>query len=126
MENHVRLVGILYIAVGAFNGLIAVFQLLFFGSAISIGVFLGVNTVIASAWLWSAVVLMVPSIIMGIALLSFRGWARGAGIVFSVFQMLIVPLGTIVGLYGLWVLFSEEADMIFTRRFGQFTIGRRP
>lgn len=118
------MVGLLYIAIGLLNGLFALFELLFFG-AVSISVYLGVNSVITSAWLWLAVALIVPSVVMGIALMSFRPWARGIGIVFSVFLMLAVPLGTAVALYGLWVLFAEETDMLFTRRFGQYTIGRR-
>jgi hypothetical protein len=39
--------------------------------------------------------------------------------------MLVVPLGTIVGVYGLVVLFSETADMIFTRRYGTYVPGKR-
>ena len=73
----------------------------------------------------AALVLMVPSVIIGIALVSFRSWARSAGIVLSICEMVVVPLGTIVGLYGLWVLFSDRADLVFTRRYGEYTIGRR-
>jgi hypothetical protein len=125
LENHVRLLGLLNIAVGFLNGLIALFQLLFFGGAIILSIHLGVNTVVASVWLWSMLALVLPGIVIGIALLSFRGWARWAGIVLAICQLMILPLGTIVGLYGLWVLFSDDADMIFTRRYGQYVIGRR-
>lgn len=125
MENHVRLLGLLNIAVGVLNGLIAIFQFLFFGSAVSMAAWIGVNTVVAGVWLWTAVVLMVPGIVTGIALLSFREWARTAGILLCVFQMMLAPFGTVVALYGLWVLFSDAADMIFTRRFGQYTITRK-
>lgn len=125
MENHIRLLGLLNIAVGAFNGLVALFQFLFFGGALVLSIYLGVNTVAASVWLWAMLVLMLPSIVTGIALLSFRGWARWVGIVLSICQLLNVPLGTMVGLYGLWVLFSDDADMIFTRRYGEYIIGRR-
>ena len=125
MENHIRLLGLLNIAVGALNGIIALIQFLFFGGALILSVHLGVNTVAASVWLWATLVLMVPSIVTGIALLFFRSWARWVGIVLSVCQLLSVPLGTVVGLYGLWVLFSDDADMIFTRRYGQYMIGRR-
>lgn len=125
MENHIRLLGLLNIVVSALNGLAALFQFVFFGGALILSVQLGVNTVAASVWLWAMLGLTLPGIVTGIALLSFRGWARWVGIVLSVCQMLNVPLGTIVGLYGLWVLFSDDADMIFTRRYGQYVIGRR-
>jgi hypothetical protein len=125
LENHIRLLGLLNIAVGALNGLVALIQFLFFGGAAVLSVYVGMNTVATSVWLWAMLVLMLPSIVTGIALLFFRDWARWVGIVLSICQLLNVPLGTIVGFYGLWVLFSDDADMIFTRRYGQYTIGRR-
>lgn len=125
MEQHVRILGLLYIAVGVFSGLAALFQMLFFGGALTIADYLSINTILASVWLWAMLVLTLPCILTGIALAGFRGWARGAGIVLAVFELLNVPLGTAVGLYGLWVLFSEDVDMIFSRRFGEYIIGRR-
>ena len=68
---------------------------------------------------------MVPCIVTGIALLGFRSWARTFGIVLSILQMPIVPLGTLVGIYGLVVLFSDDVDMIFERRYGEYVAGRR-
>ena len=125
MEHHVRVLGILNVVVGAFSGMAALFQLLFFGGAQTASAFLSINTAIAAVWLWSMLVLMLPCIVVGLALVGFRGWSRGAGIVLSVCEMLNVPLGTIVGLYGLWVLFSEDTDMLFSRRFGQYVVPRR-
>lgn len=125
MEHHVRVVGVLYIAVGAISGLAAIFQLLFFGGAPVLAAFLSIYNVVASVWLWAALLLIVPSIITGLALIALRDWARGAGIVLAVFQMINLPLGTALGFYALWVLFSEQADMLFTRRFGQYIAGRR-
>lgn len=125
MEHHVRVLGVLNVVVGAFSGLAALFQLLFFGGAQTISAYLSINSAIAAVWLWSMLVLMLPCIVVGLALVGFRGWARSAGIVLSVCEMLNVPLGTIVGLYGLWVLFSEDTDMLFSRRFGQYVIPRR-
>jgi len=125
LENHIRLLGVLNIVVGAVNGLTALCQLLFLGGALILSLQLNVNAVAAGVWLWAMLVLMLPCIVTGIALLGFRGWARWVGIVLSICQMLCVPLGTLVGLYGLWVLFSDDADMIFTRRYGEYIIGRR-
>lgn len=125
MENHVRLLGLLTISVGVLNGLAAIFQFFFFGGAFIMSIHLGVNVVAASVWLWTALALMLPSIVIGIALLSFRDWARVLGIILSVCEMLLLPLGTIVGMYGLYVLFSESADMIFERRYGEYSNTRR-
>jgi hypothetical protein len=118
-------VGLLNIVVGAFSGLIAIFQFLFFGGPLTIAVYLSIQTLVVTVWLWIMLLLTVPSIVIGVGLLSFRGWARVSGILLAVFQLLNLPLGTLVGLYSLWVLFSDDADMIFNRRYGQYVVGRR-
>ena len=125
MEHHVRLAGLLNIGVGALSGLIAIFQFLFFGGPLTIAVYLSIQTLVVTVWLWIMLLLAVPSIVIGVGLLSFRGWARVSGILLAVFQLLNLPLGTLVGFYSLWVLFSDDADMIFNRRYGQYVDGRR-
>jgi ethanolamine transporter EutH len=125
VEHHVRLVGLLNIAVGVLSGLIAIFQMAFFGGALTIAVYLSIHTQVVSVWLWLMLLLMIPSIVIGLALFGLRGWSRGAGIVLSIFQLVNLPLGTVVAFYSLWVLFSEETDMIFNRRYGQYVVGRR-
>ena len=42
-----------------------------------------------------------------------RPVARILGIVLSVFDLILVPIGTIVGAYGLFVLFSKDAERLF-------------
>jgi hypothetical protein len=55
-----------------------------------------------------------PSVITGIGLLRLRPWARIAGIVLSIIGLMMIPFGTIVGVYGLWVLFSKDTERLFT------------
>ena len=59
------------------------------------------------------VVLSLPGIIVGVGLYQRRSWARIGGIVISVFDLIMVPFGTIVGIYGLWVLLSKETEPLF-------------
>jgi len=125
VENHVRLLGVLNIVIGALTGVFALVQFLFFGGPMTISTWLALNSGVVAVWLWAMLSLMIPSIVVGIALSGFRPWSRTAGIVLSIFELLNLPLGTAVALYGLWLLFSDEADMIFTQRFGQYMIGRR-
>jgi hypothetical protein len=61
-------------------------------------------------------VLSVPGIIAGIGLLSFQPWARILTIVLSVLDLMNIPLGTILGVYGLWVLLSNESERLFEPR----------
>jgi len=54
-----------------------------------------------------------PSLITGYGLLYFRQWARIVGIVLSAVNLINVPLGTVVGAYGLWVLLNKETERLF-------------
>ena len=51
--------------------------------------------------------------IAGFGLLQERNWARWIVIVFSVFHLFNPPVGTILGLYGLWVLFHADTRVLF-------------
>lgn len=122
METHVKVLGALQIALGAF-GLV--------GAAVLVVVFGGVASVIGAsgepdvaiampvvgitgiALVSFLVVLSLPSIIVGIGLVRLRPWARIAAIVISIFSLMMIPFGTIVGVYGLWVLFSKDTERLF-------------
>jgi len=34
--------------------------------------------------------------------------------VISILSLMMIPFGTIVGVYGLWVLFSKDTERLFT------------
>ena len=55
----------------------------------------------------------IPCIVFGVFLGRFADWARYLGIVLSAINILNLPLGTILGGYGLWVLLSPETEMLF-------------
>ena len=57
--------------------------------------------------------LSLPGIVVGVGLLRFRPWAHILGIVLSVLDLIHVPLGTAVGIYGFWVLLSPETERLF-------------
>jgi len=54
-----------------------------------------------------------PGLIAGIGLLKLRPWARILGIVVAVLYLIHIPFGTIVGIYGLWVLFNKDTERLF-------------
>jgi len=58
-------------------------------------------------------VLSLPGVIAGIGLLQFRSWARILTIVISVLDLIHVPFGTALGIYGLWVLLSQGSERLF-------------
>ena len=57
--------------------------------------------------------LSVPSIIAGVGLLKRRSWARILTIVLSVLNLINIPFGTLLGIYGLWVLLSQNTAPLF-------------
>ena len=60
-------------------------------------------------------VVSLPALIAGIGLVKFRPWSRGPGIVIVPSDPFIFPIGTALGVYGLWVLFQPEAWQSWNR-----------
>jgi len=54
-----------------------------------------------------------PSLIAGVGLLYFKPWARALTIILSVIHLFSVPIGTALGVYGLWVLLQRETEPLF-------------
>jgi hypothetical protein len=129
MHTHVKVVGALNIVFGAFGLLIAAAMMLIFGgatwlvgataepdAAMAVPI-LGVTGAALSTFL---LVLSLPGVIIGIGLLQRRSWARVAGIVISLlnlFNVHVFPFGTILGVYGLWVLFAKDTERVFVPEF---------
>jgi len=122
METHVKVLGALEIAMGVFMLLGALMIVLVFGvAADAVRVSDSPNTTIAlpligitgMALVTFLLTLSLPGIIVGIGLLGLRPWARIAGMVLSILGMTMIPFGTIIGAYGLWVLFSKDTERLF-------------
>lgn len=60
-----------------------------------------------------SVVKTIPSFVAGYALLRRRSWAKVAGIVGGVVAATSFPIGTAVGAYTLWFLFSEQGKQVY-------------
>ena len=59
------------------------------------------------------IVLSLPGIIAGIGLLQRRSWGRILAIIVAIFNLLNVPIGTVAGIYALWILMDERAHEFF-------------
>jgi hypothetical protein len=59
------------------------------------------------------IALSLPGIIAGIGLLKLRPWARVLTIVLSALNLMNIPFGTVLGIYGLWVMLSDEGSRLF-------------
>ena len=122
METHVKVLGALNIAFGVLGLFGAIALVLIFGSAASIAgasgdpdaaIAIPIIGITGMALVAFLVVLSVPGIIIGIGLLNLRPWARIAGIVVSILSLMLIPFGTVIGVYGIWVLFSKETERLF-------------
>ena len=124
VRDHVRLLGALYIAVGAMGVLGALIALVVLGGVAGIlsvaapdearaGVVAMLILAVATGVFLIALVMSIPNIIAGVGLLSFRPWARVLTLILSALNLLSLPFGTALGLYGFWVLMSGRADRLF-------------
>lgn len=60
-------------------------------------------------------IVALPGFLVGLGLLNYAPWARVGGIILGVLSLLYFPMGTIIGIYGLWVLTNSETERLFTR-----------
>lgn len=125
MEQHVKILGVLNIVWGAMGALGGLVLLAIFGGVYGIaGVAIGHNpgaqialpiiAIIGSVIALFLLILSVPSIIAGIGLLYFKPWARIFALVISVLHLFNIPIGTALGIYGLWVLLSQDGQHCFS------------
>ena len=124
MATHVKALGVIYIVMGAIGILGALTVLLVFGGLA--GLAGGVTEPEArfavpilgglGGFLFLIVlVLSLPAVIAGIGLLQFKPWGRILGIIMSAINLLNVPIGTAIGIYGLWALLNRETELLFAR-----------
>jgi len=123
MQTHVKVLGVVYLAVGGCMLLAALFLFLTLGgvagivgataepqdAAIAIPVLGFAGTALAAFF----TLFSLPSLITGYGLLNYKPWARVVGIVLSAISLINIPIGTVVGAYGLWVLLNKETERLF-------------
>ena len=122
METHVKVLGILNIISGAFGLFGALVLMVIFGGTAGLvaadgdadaAIALPIIGLTGFALVVFAVIVSLPAVIIGWGLYRFRPWARVLGIVLSIVSLIVFPFGTLLGVYGLWVLFSKESEYLF-------------
>jgi hypothetical protein len=117
MENHKRILGILYIV----SGVLQAFGMLLVSIFISAFLPLVLDQAEADThWIveWIVpfitiictaviVLLSIPSIIGGISLLNGKSWALTLLLIIGCFKLFSFPFGTALGIYTIWV-YSED------------------
>ena len=123
METHVKVLAVLYLAFSALGILLA---LTFFLATGMVTAIVGTAADPADAHIAIPIIrlggtalacfflaLAVPGVVVGVGLLKLQPWARVPGIVLSALTLLHIPVGTALGVYGLWVLFSSDTETLF-------------
>ena len=129
MERHVTILGAFHIAFGAIGLVIALAILVIFGGAaglIGVGAASDPDALIAvplvalvgTFLMMAALILSLPGIAAGFGLMTYRPWARMLTVVLSLLHLFNFPFGSALGVYGLWVLLSDEGRLLFERRSG--------
>ena len=122
METHVKVLGVLHIAMSAIGLLFALLMgLIFTGVVGTVGasgdpdaqVAIPVIGITGMALVSFTLAVSLPGFVVGIGLLKFRPWARIGGIVLSIIDLIWIPIGTVIGVYGLFVLFSKDGERLF-------------
>src|SRR6478672_2886287 len=123
MQTHVKVLGVVYLAVGGCMLLAALFLFLTMGGVAGIvgataephdaAIAIPILGIAGTALATLLTVFALPSLITGYGLLNFKPWARVVGIVLSAISLINIPIGTLVGAYGLWVLLNKETEHLF-------------
>jgi len=131
MRDHIKILGILNIVMGCLTASIGLVALVILGGLAGAISWSGVSfpdngppfagPILSLIGLGVAaffVLLGLPSVVGGWGLLKLRPWARVFTLIVSGFHLLHVPFGTALGVYGFWVLLSDEARTILSDRPG--------
>jgi len=122
MDQHVTILGWLYVVTNAIFLLIGLCGLLFFVGIGSLAAFegdptaLGVLTIIGVVALILFAVLSLPGILAGYGLLKRRQWGRILALIMGILNLFNVPIGTLLGAYTLFVLLQNAAEPYFASR----------
>jgi hypothetical protein len=113
IAGHIRLLGILWIAISAYRLLPGLFLFSVFGHGDAgflpreVPFFVhGILRTVGSLFLAGGVL----GIVTGWGLLERQPWARMLAIVLGCFSLVEMPLGTALGIYTLWVLLPAQSE----------------
>ena len=119
MDTHVKVLGWLYIISGLIGLAITAFVvIILLGSGIISGDRTAINvlTIISIVVGGFLVIVSLPGVVAGAGLLAHQQWARILGIVLGILNLPGFPVGTVIGIYALYVLLDEDTSRLFARR----------
>lgn len=118
MEKHITFVAILNIAFGFLGIFIAAFLLI---ALVGAGIISGdtqaltITSLVGIGIAFFFLIKSIPEIIGGFGLLKHKPWARYLILIIAVIDLIQIPIGTIIGIYELWVLLNEKTIELFSK-----------
>jgi hypothetical protein len=124
MTSHVDFVGVLFIIWGLLTTLVGVSTLALGIGAVAlivaasrdgggVQVAAGMTAALFTTLALIAIIWGMTHVIVGIPLRRRRAWARFAALMLGSVDLLLLPYGTVLGAYALWVLLSERGKALF-------------
>ena len=116
MERHLTFVAVINIAfgfLGIFLGLFIFVVLIGAGVLSHDPEAMKITTIVGVAIASFLILTSIPEIIGGFGLLKRRPWARILVLIIAVLDLMFIPIGTLIGVYELWVLLQEDTARLF-------------
>jgi len=112
MDKHVKIVGWLWIVNGVASVLMAIIGLTVINWPGMIPE--ARDSILAST---GALCFFLPGIIAyvvtGYGLLKYKSWARILAIILAILNLILFPIGTLIGIYTLVIMFNKETEALF-------------
>jgi hypothetical protein len=123
VQSHVDFVGVLFIVWGLLTILVGVSTLALGAAAVALitssreggagGVAAGITAVVFTTLAVIAILWGSAHVIVGVPLRRRRQWARILALMLGSVDLLLLPYGTALGVYALWVLLNEKGKALF-------------
>lgn len=122
MKKHVTAVGAIQIGIGSLGIIISLGLFILFSNLLDFIPKEDMPEFVQKflSYLFKAIpvvigVLSLMSLVGGIGLLSCKPWARIIVIIVAVVGCLNIPIGTLVGVYSMWVLMQDDTIKLFKK-----------
>ncbi len=127
IDEHVKLLGGLLVLFGILAIVVAVVALLIVGNPFALigdvaqtATGRDIQSLVLQIYVAIAIpltaVVAIPSILTGVGLRGFRPWSRDVAMITCTLLAALVPLGTILAIYGFYVVLSPEVEPLFSPR----------
>jgi hypothetical protein len=124
MPSHVDFVGVLFIVWGLLTTLVGISTLALGAAAVALmtsasrdggssGFAAGLTAVVFTTLAIIAILWGSAHVIVGVPLRRRRPWARMLALALGSVDLLLLPYGTALGVYTLWVLLNEKGKAMF-------------